>query len=157
MATRLRVGPGAAFANGIVSCSRAGPLQGRYRVLGAAPLRLPGAVRVWRSALRPARIELATFRVLAGVVATRLWVHLVLAARAGQMAVRAQGWCRAGIFVLCLAVVARPCGPRCQQRTVLSATPGQDRTGDLQRVRLTSWPLDHGCTLFAFCNLVHQL
>ena len=24
-------------------------------------------------------------------------------------------------------------------------TPGQDRTGDLQRVRLTSWPLNHGC------------
>ena len=38
---------------------------------------------------------MATFRVLAGGVATRLWVHLVLAARAGQMDVAAQGWCRA--------------------------------------------------------------
>ncbi len=27
-------------------------------------------------------------------------------------------------------------------------TPGQDPTGDLQRVRLTPWPLDHAC----LCN-----
>ena len=102
------MGPGAASANEIVSCSRAGLLQGRYRVLGAAPLRLPGAVRVWRSALRPARIELATFRVLAGVVATRLWVHLVLAARAGQMDVAAQGWCRADTMSSALPLLPAP-------------------------------------------------
>ena len=29
----------------------------------------------------------------------------------------------------------------------LGSTPGQDRTGDLQRVRLTSEPLDHRCLL----------
>ena len=32
----------------------------------------------------------------------------------------------------------QPTGTRCQRRTVLSATPGQDRTGDLQHVGLTS-------------------
>ena len=31
------------------------------------------------------------------------------------------------------------------REAVVITTPSQDRTGDLQRVRLSSWPLDHGC------------
>ena len=53
---------------------------------------------------------MATFRLLAGVVATRLWVHLVLAARAGPTAVTAQGWCRADSVSSASATVARHCG-----------------------------------------------
>ena len=41
--------------------------------------------------------------------------------------------------------------------TAMESTPGQDRTGELQRVRLTSQPLDHRCFCCTQAKLIRAL